>query len=69
LLGRAVIVGDFEGYLHAMDTADGRFVARYRAGDGGINVSPLVVDDVAYVLNRDGQLTALKLNYFAKSKG
>jgi outer membrane protein assembly factor BamB len=67
LLGRAVIVGDFEGYLHAMDTADGRFVARSRAGDGGINVSPLVVDDVAYVLNRDGQLSALKLNYFAKS--
>lgn len=85
LLGRAVIVGDFEGYLHAMDTADGRFVARYRISyessvqrtENGrfivttqitypsINVPPLVVDDVAYVFSRDGQLTALKLDYFA----
>lgn len=65
LLGRAVIVGDFEGYLHAMDTADGRFVARHRVGDAGINESPLVVDDVAYVLSRDGLLTALKLDYFS----
>lgn len=67
LLGRAVIVGDFEGYLHAMDTTDGRFVARYRAGDG-VNVPPLVVDDVAYVLSRDGLLTALKLDFFADSE-
>lgn len=66
LLGRAVIVGDFEGYVHAMDTADGRFVARSRAAGAGINVPPLVVDDIAYVLGRDGQLTALKLNYFAE---
>jgi outer membrane protein assembly factor BamB len=65
LLGHAVIVGDFEGYLHAMDTADGRFVARYRVGGAGINVPPLIADDVAYVLNREGRLTALKLQYFA----
>jgi outer membrane protein assembly factor BamB len=85
LLGRAVIVGDFEGYLHALDTADGRFVARYRLSNesnarrtengrfieptqtihAAINVPPLVVNDVAYVLSRDGLLTALKLNYFA----
>lgn len=68
LLGGAVVVGDFEGYLHAMDKSDGRFVARHRVGDAGINVPPLVVDDVAYVQSRDGLLTALKLNYFSKSE-
>ncbi|HEX5056895.1 MAG TPA: outer membrane protein assembly factor BamB [Gammaproteobacteria bacterium] len=65
LLDGAVIVGDFEGYVHALDTADGRFVARVRVGDDGITVPPLVVDDVAYVLNREGRLTALKLRHFA----
>lgn len=68
LLGSAVVVGDFEGYLHALDRTDGRFVARHRTGDAGINVPPLVADDVAYVLSRDGLLTALKLNYFSKSE-
>jgi outer membrane protein assembly factor BamB len=66
LLGRTVLVGDFDGYLHALDMADGRFIARYRAADAGINVPPLVVEDTVYVLGRDGQLTALKLNYLDK---
>ncbi|HEY3486442.1 MAG TPA: outer membrane protein assembly factor BamB [Gammaproteobacteria bacterium] len=64
LLGRAVLVGDFEGYIHAMDTSDGRFVARYRAGEAGINVPPLIADNTVYVLSRDGLLTALQLDYF-----
>jgi outer membrane protein assembly factor BamB len=62
LAGRAVLVGDFEGYIHAMDIADGRFVARLRVSDAGINVPPLVAEDAIYVLSRDGVLTALKLN-------
>jgi outer membrane protein assembly factor BamB len=66
LLGRAVIVGDFEGYLHALDIGDGRFIARYRVSDNGINIPPLVVEDTAYALSRDGVLTALKLEHFAE---
>jgi outer membrane protein assembly factor BamB len=69
LLGRTVIVGDFEGYLHALDSSDGRFIARYHAGDAGINVPPLVVEDTAYVLSRDGELTALQLEYKESAAG
>jgi outer membrane protein assembly factor BamB len=68
LLGRAVIVGDFEGYLHALDIGDGRFVARQQMSGAGINVPPLVVEDTAYVLTRDGELTALQLEYLARSE-
>lgn len=56
-----VLVGDYEGYLHAMDIADGRFVARTRVGDEGINVAPVVDKDVIYVYSREGELAALTL--------
>lgn len=57
----AVLVGDFEGYLHALDIADGRFVARTRISGEGINVAPVVDKDVVYVYSRDGELAALTL--------
>ncbi len=68
LLGRAVLVGDFEGYVHALDISDGRFIARYKTSDAGINVPPLVVEDTAYILSRDGELTALQLEYLEKKE-
>lgn len=57
----AVLVGDYEGYVHAMDIADGRFIARTRVGDEGINVAPVVDKDVIYVYSREGELAALTL--------
>jgi outer membrane protein assembly factor BamB len=56
----SVLIGDFEGYLHALDSSDGRFIARKKLGSG-INVAPIVVDDVAYVLSSNGILSAIKL--------
>jgi outer membrane protein assembly factor BamB len=56
-----VLVGDFEGYLHAMHIADGRLVARTRIGDEGINIAPIVENDVIYVFTREGELAALTL--------
>ena len=35
LLGKYVAVGDFQGYIHWMTRADGRFVARVRMSDAG----------------------------------
>lgn len=62
-LSDAILVGDFEGYLHALDSADGRFIARKRFGDG-IQVAPVINGNTAYLLSDDGKLTALQLNRF-----
>lgn len=56
-----VVVGDYAGYLHWLDQRDGRFVARRRVDEQGVNVAPVSVDGVLYVPGQGGTVTALKL--------
>lgn len=53
-----VVVGDFDGYLHFLDPADGRFVARVRGASSRITAAPLVVGLTLIVLADDGDLAA-----------
>ena len=56
-----VVVGDFEGYIHAIAQSDGRFVGRTRVEHGPLT-SPIVVDGARlYVQTRDGRLFAYEL--------
>ncbi|MCB1640131.1 MAG: outer membrane protein assembly factor BamB [Xanthomonadales bacterium] len=56
--GSLLAVGDYEGYVHWLDQESGEIVARARAGKKGIRSAPRVVDDVLYVLDLDGTLSA-----------
>jgi outer membrane protein assembly factor BamB len=58
--GEAVIVGDFEGYLHWLDRGSGRFVARERPGRTRISRAPLVVGDRVVVIDDEGGITAYR---------
>lgn len=62
----AVLIGDFEGYLHALHKSDGRFIARRKLGDA-IRSTPIVEDDRIYVWTRDGDLYALALESISDS--
>lgn len=61
ILGEHVLVGDFEGYLHALDAENGNLLGRTHVGDGPIDVAPNVVGDTVYVLTREGRLSAYRL--------
>jgi len=54
----AVVVGDFEGYLHFFSSIDGTAVARMRLGRKAISNYPLVVANTLYVQSDDGTLAA-----------
>jgi outer membrane protein assembly factor BamB len=56
-----LVVGDFEGYLHWLDPADGHFLARARAAGGRITAAPLVVGQNVYVQADDGTVAAYAL--------
>jgi len=56
-----LMVGDLEGYVHWLSKYDGRFVARSQVDGAGILSTPLVTNDTAYILNRDGLLAALQI--------
>ncbi len=57
----AVVVGDFEGYLHWLSLDDGHIIARHQVNSDGIRVAPLVINNVLYVRSKNGELKALTL--------
>ncbi len=56
-----LVVGDYEGYLHWLDPADGHFRARARAGSDRITGAPLVLGQTLYVQSDDGSVAAFAL--------
>ena len=56
-----LVVGDLEGYLHWLDPADGKFLARVKASGDRISAAPLVVGQNVYVQGDDGTVAAFTL--------
>ncbi len=61
VVGSAVAVGDFEGYLHFLDRSTGKFVARERPGSERIAAPPLVMGDRLFVVDEGGRLEAFRV--------
>lgn len=57
-----VVVGDFEGYLHALSRTDGRFVARIKLDGSAIGVAPVAMDDGLLVETRSGGIYSLSIH-------
>ena len=57
-----VVVGDFEGYLHGLNSGDGNFVARTKLEGGAIVVRPLEMDDGLLVQTRSGELYSVSIH-------
>jgi len=53
-----LVVGDYQGYLHWLDPADGKFIARQHAASARISAAPLVVGQNVYVQGDDGTVAA-----------
>jgi outer membrane protein assembly factor BamB len=58
--GSAVVVGDFEGYLHWLDRGSGRFVAREHPGSERIAATPFVMGGRVFVIDEGGHLKAYR---------
>ena len=54
----AVAIGDFEGYVHFFNSADGMPVARVRVGRGMISGAPVTIGGRLYVQSESGVLEA-----------
>jgi outer membrane protein assembly factor BamB len=60
LTSTAVVVADFEGYLHWMDKTTGELVARERIAKERVSSPPVAVDDTVVVLTDRGKLAAYR---------
>jgi outer membrane protein assembly factor BamB len=54
----AVVLGDFEGYVHFFSNVDGRPVARVRVGKGLLSGPPVAIGNKLYVQSESGSLEA-----------
>lgn len=57
-----VVVGDSEGYLHALSREDGRFSARIKLGSSAINMPPVEMDDGMLVQTQSGDVYSLSIH-------
>ena len=61
VLGKFVVVGDLEGYLHALSSDDGSISARIQLSGGAIVGTPVRLDGGLLVQTRGGELYSLTL--------
>jgi len=62
VVGDAVAVGDFEGYVHWLSRDDGRFLARERASSNAIVATPVADTPLLYVTTQNGKLYAFRID-------
>jgi outer membrane protein assembly factor BamB len=60
LTSTAVVVADFQGYLHWLDKTTGELVARERIAKERVTNSPVAVGDTIVVLTDGGKLAAFR---------
>jgi outer membrane protein assembly factor BamB len=61
-LGRYVVVGDYQGYVHVMSRDDGAFVARIATDGSPIQVPPVAIDlSTLLVQTRNGGVFAINI--------
>ena len=61
-LGRYVIVGDYQGYVHVMSRDDGAFVARIATDGSAIQVPPVALDLSTFLVQtRNGGVYAINV--------
>lgn len=54
ILGRAVVVGDFEGFVHFLATDNGILIGRAKTDGSAITAPPVLAGDTLVVLTHDG---------------
>lgn len=60
--GDVVVVGDYEGFLHALSREDGHFVARIKLDGGAIQAAPVQMDDGLLVQTQGGNVYSLSIH-------
>lgn len=56
LLGRALVMGDYQGYVHFLSREDGAFIARMKNDGSPITAAPVLAGNTLVVQTKDGGL-------------
>jgi outer membrane protein assembly factor BamB len=61
-VGRVVVMGDKQGYLHFLEQSSGQAIARVRVDSSGISAAPIVASGLLIIQTRGGTLSAYRPN-------
>jgi outer membrane protein assembly factor BamB len=62
VIGRFVVVGDLEGYVHLVSREDGAFAARMATDGSAISAPPVAIDSSSFVVQtRKGGVYAITI--------
>ncbi len=64
----ALVVGDYQGYVHWLDKSTGALAARASSGKVRVSATPIVEGDMVLVINDRGQITAFRVSLRAGVK-
>ena len=54
--GDAIVVADYQGYVHFLSTANGEFVGRAKTDGSAITAAPVLAGDTLVIQTHDGGL-------------
>jgi len=60
VLGHAVVMGDYQGYVHFLSVDDGTFVSRVKTDGSAISAAPVLAGNTLVVQTKDGGLFGLR---------
>jgi len=55
-VGRSVVVGDFEGFVHFLSREDGKILARMKTDGSAVTAAPVMAGQTLVVQTRDGDI-------------
>ncbi|RYG79589.1 hypothetical protein EON77_08875 [bacterium] len=61
VLGKQIVVADYERYLHFFDVESGDLVARTGTGGERVSQPPVVVGQEVLVVNDEGKVSAFRV--------
>ncbi|SEA11105.1 Beta-barrel assembly machine subunit BamB [Thiothrix caldifontis] len=61
LSGQYLVIGDYQGYLHWINTSNGQIAARTQGDKAGYTVAPVKEGNVVYSLGKSGLLSAFSI--------
>ena len=61
-VGRVIVMGDKQGYLHFLEQTSGKPVARVRVDSSAVDAAPIVANGLLIVQTRGGSLSAYRPN-------
>lgn len=61
IMGKYLVIADEDGYIHWIDKSSGKIAGRFKMNSRGVEATPIVNNNIVYILGCSGKLVALEV--------